>query len=300
MACYHPLQGYYSPEITTSGKSRIVFDKNKGYADRPVNVPCGQCIGCRLERSRQWAIRCVHESQLHDENCFITLTYDDENLPRDGSLHHRDWVLFFKRLRKKYGPGIRYYMCGEYGETTARPHYHGCLFGLDFDDKLLFKETGDVKTYVSPTLTKLWGMGHATLGDVTFNSAAYVARYIMKKVTGQKAAEHYQTITEHGEVFDRKPEYTQMSRRPGIAAGWLDKFQTDAYPSDFIVLNGTKMKPPKFYDRKYEVENPATLEKIKGRRARRGRKQAPDNTPDRLAVKEKCANARLNQYKRDL
>lgn len=300
MACYHPLQGYYSPEVTQTGKPRVVFDRSKGYADRPVKIPCGQCIGCRLERSRQWAIRCVHESQLHDKNCFITLTYDDENLPRDGSLDHRDWVLFFKRLRKKYGRGIRYYMCGEYGETTARPHYHACVFGLDFDDKSPWSERDGIVTYTSETLRNLWGMGHATVGAVTFNSAAYVARYVMKKVTGQKAEEHYQTITEWGEVFDRRPEYTQMSRRPGIAADWLRKFQSDAYPSDFIVLRGAKMKPPKFYDRQYEIVDPAALEKIKGRRSRRGRKQAHDNTPDRLRVKEKVTEARLNQLKRNL
>lgn len=302
MACFHPMVGYHSvSERTQSGKPRIVFDRSKGYADRPIKLPCGQCIGCRLERSRQWAIRCVHESQLHDENCFITLTYDEDHLPASRSLCHRDWVLFFKRLRKKYGRGIRYYMCGEYGETTARPHYHACVFGLDFDDKSPWQERNGHTVYTSATLDRLWGMGHCTVGDVTFDSAAYVARYIMKKVTGDLADDHYQwTDWDTGEVHYLDPEYTQMSRRPGIGKGWLDAFQSDAYPSDFVVLNGQKIKPPKFYDRCYEIVDPDELEKIKARRSRRGRKRAHDNTPDRLAVRKKVAEARLKLKGRDL
>lgn len=302
MACYHPLVGYHSvSERTQSGKPKIVFDRAHGYADRPLKLPCGQCIGCRLERSRQWAVRCVHESQLHNENCFITLTYDDENLPSSRSLNHRDWVLFFKRLRKKFGRGIRYYMCGEYGENTARPHYHACVFGLDFHDKSPWKESNGHTVYTSATLDKLWGMGHTTVGDVTFDSAAYVARYIMKKVTGDLADDHYQwTDWDTGEVHYVDPEYTQMSRRPGIGKGWLEAFQSDAYPSDFVVLNGQKIKPPKFYDRCYEIVDPDELTRIKARRSTRGRKRAHDNTPDRLAVRKKVAEARLNLKRRDL
>ena len=151
-------------------------------------VPCGQCIGCRLERSRQWAIRCVHEASLHTDNCFITLTYSPDCLPSDGSLNHDDFQKFFKRLRKHIAPKkIRYYMCGEYGEDLqqpsklGRPHFHACLFGLDFDDKQLYIVRDDVKLYTSATLEKIWGKGFVTIGDVTFESAAYVARYIAKK-----------------------------------------------------------------------------------------------------------------------
>lgn len=301
MACYHPLHGYYSPtEKTQSGKPRVVFDRSKGYADRPLVLPCGQCIGCRLERSRQWAIRCVHESQLHADNCFVTLTYSDAHLPRSNSLNHNDWVLFFKRLRKKFGKGIRYYMCGEYGETTARPHYHACVFNLEFGDKLLYSERDGIKLYTSETLTNLWGLGHCTVGALTFQSAAYCARYIMKKVTGDKADDHYTWMDENGELHYRDPEYTQMSRRPGIGKGWLEQFQTDAYPSDFVVLNGAKCTPPKFYDRQYEIVDAPGLQKIKARRLTRARRKKHDNTPDRLRVKETCAKARINQLKRTL
>ncbi|AXL14704.1 replication initiator protein [Microviridae sp.] len=307
MACFHPLHGYYSrSEFTKTGKRKVIFNRSEAYEDKKITLPCGQCTGCRLERSRQWAIRCLHESQLHEKNCFITLTYSDDHLPTDGSLNHGHWVLFAKRLRKKYGKGIRYYMCGEYGEQFARPHYHACLFNHDFEDKLQFSERDGIPLYQSEALNKLWStpygdpLGFASVGDVTFQSAAYVARYIMKKITGEKAEEHYTHLDQHGEIHERTPEYTQMSRRPGIGADWLKKYQADVYPSDFVVLNGKKCKPPKFYDRSYEVVDPDQLQKLKARRNTGARKNAPDNTPERLRVREKCLNARLNQLKRNL
>ena len=121
MACYTPLKGYRSTELTKNGKRKIVFNRNHGFADLPVTVPCGQCIGCRLERSRQWAIRCTHEASLWEKNCFITLTYNDENLPKDGSLDVTHFQKFMKRLRKKHGAGIRFYHCGEYGDKFGFP-----------------------------------------------------------------------------------------------------------------------------------------------------------------------------------
>ena len=187
MACYHPLKGYRSSELTKNGKRKIVFNRNQGYADLPVTVPCGQCIGCRLERSRQWAIRCHHEASLYENNSFITLTYADEYLPQNGSLDLNAQQKFFKRLRKKYGSGIRFYACGEYGSKFGRPHYHACLFNHDFADKTLWKITNDVPLYRSSSLEELWPYGHSSVGNVTFQSAAYVARYILKKITGEHA-----------------------------------------------------------------------------------------------------------------
>jgi len=133
MACYHPIQAWRSKKVNKeTGKRSIVFQRSEAFVDMPVVVPCGQCIGCRLEKSRQWAIRCVHESKCHDDNIFVTLTYNNENLPKDGSLCLADLQKFMKRLRKKYGAGIRYFACGEYGEKLKRPHYHVCIFGLNF------------------------------------------------------------------------------------------------------------------------------------------------------------------------
>uniref|UniRef100_UPI0040482461 rolling circle replication-associated protein n=1 Tax=Shewanella sp. TaxID=50422 RepID=UPI0040482461 len=183
MACFYPIKGW-RPRLG----NKIVFNPAHGYADRPVTLPCGQCVGCRLEHSRQWAIRCVHEAQLHQDNCFITLTYNDDYLPENGTLVKRDFQLFMKRLRKKYPHAVRYYQCGEYGSKTHRPHYHACLFGHDFKDKTLWQKGSDgTPLYISSSLQDLWSsdghsIGFSTIGTVTFQSAAYVARYIMKKI----------------------------------------------------------------------------------------------------------------------
>ena len=237
MPCFSPLSGCYSSIVNPSGKRSVVFEVSKADISKGiVQVPCGRCIGCRLERSRQWAVRCVHEAQLHKDNCFITLTYSPENVPKDSSLHLEHFQKFMKRLRKYiftevqkvnflismmsvdtgrvigYVPsqGVRFFHCGEYGELLSRPHYHACLFGFDFSDKVLWSTRGGVRLYRSKVLEKLWTFGFSTIGDVTFESAAYVARYCTKKITGDEADKHYN---------GRSPEYVTMSRRPCIVTG---------------------------------------------------------------------------------
>ena len=248
MACYHPLFAWRAPPhlVHRSGKRKaIVFnDPCDDRFDRVI-IPCGQCIGCRLERSRQWAIRCVHEASLHESNCFLTLTYNDENLPSNGSLNLEDIQLFLKRLRRHVEPvKIRFFQCGEYGEQYQRPHHHCIIFGYDFPDKELIGRNLGNSVYQSATLDRLWGKGFCSIGDVSFESAAYVARYVLKKVTGKEADSHY---------GDRKPDFITMSRRPGLAADWFNKFEGDVYPKDFLTIrNGLKCHPPKFYDRLYE------------------------------------------------
>lgn len=294
MACYHPLTAWYSKDINPSGKRSLVFSaKNALQPDDPLEIACGQCIGCRLERSRQWAIRCLHEAQTWDSNCFITLTFSPAALNErqvPDSLDIRDFQKFMKRLRKKFGAGIRYFHCGEYGEHYARPHYHACLFNFDFPDKEPWKVVNGNTLYISPTLAELWPYGFSTIGDVTFESAAYVARYIMKKVTGEPAAEHY---------GDRKPEYTSMSRRPGIGSTWFDQFKSDVYPSDFIVLNGRKMRTPKYYDKLLDQLDPVELDYIKEHRLAEGARWSENNTPERLAVREQVQKLRLERLQRN-
>lgn len=182
MPCFYPLHGYRAKRINPKTKKRaIVFKVHDGFVDMPVIVACGRCSGCRLERSRQWAIRCMHESSLHEFNSFITLTYAPKHLPPGGTLVLKHWQQFMYRLRKKYGKGIRFFHCGEYGEKLGRPHYHAILFGLDFADKTKWKMRRGYQTWRSKSLEKLWPFGHSEIGSVTFESAAYVARYILKK-----------------------------------------------------------------------------------------------------------------------
>src|SRR6185295_14361242 len=202
MACFYPLIAFRGP-VGKSGKASVVFDKRKAISIKELELPCGQCIGCRLERSRQWAVRCVHEAQLHSENCVVTLTYANDFLPSDESVHVEHFQNFMKYLRKAIYPRkVRFFHCGEYGKESvdadtgeyfpARPHYHACLFGYDFEDKV---EVGKSKTgtplYTSKFLEKLWTKGISKIGVLDFESAAYVARYITKKVTGDGASEHY-------------------------------------------------------------------------------------------------------------
>ncbi len=287
MACFHPLTGYRSVE-----DGGIVFNPLKGFTDLAITVPCGQCIGCRLERSRQWAIRCVHESSLWEQNSFITLTYDDDNLPLNGSIDVTDFQKFMKRLRKKYtGQKIRFFHCGEYGEKNRRPHYHACLFNFDFPDKKLYSERKKIKLYRSEILEKLWPFGFSLIGDVTFESAAYVARYITKKITGAGAEAHYGLL---------QPEYVTMSRRPGIGKGWFDKWKSEVYPSDSIIINGKEVRPPKYYDRQYELLEKrlyldVTLDRIKA-----GMKYQKENTPERLRVRKKHQELMMEKLPRNL
>lgn len=298
MPCYHPISAYQC----TDGS--IVFYESKRHdVSRSLQLPCGQCVGCRLERSRQWAIRCMHEAQMHTENCFITLTYNDEHLPSDRSLHYRDFQLFIKRLRKRYpGRRIRYYMAGEYGESYGRPHWHACIFGLDFHDQELWKRTAAGSLlYRSKDLELLWPFGYSTVGRVTFESAAYVARYIMKKVTGKNAAEHYQEIDpDTGEITNRTPEFTKMSLKPGIGYEWYKQYTSDVYPHDYVVVRGKKVKPPKYYDKKYKIDNPYEFDELLYIREKSSKLNYADNTPERLLVKEQVAKAKLQKLKRNL
>lgn len=299
MPCYKPLNAVRSLHKGPEGKYAISFSESADGV--PIQVACGQCIGCRLERSRQWAIRCMHESQMHDDNCFITLTYDPEYLPADQSLDVTHWQKFMKRLRKNTGQKIRFFHCGEYGETEGRPHYHACLFGYDFPDKIPHSENHNGDTiYESPFLEKTWGLGFCTVGALTYESAAYCARYVMKKITGTAAADHYERMdVSTGEIYSLEPEYTTMSRRPGIGSGWYYAYKDDLYPDDYVVVNGKRARIPKFYDKYYEVENPTSYEVIKKKRTEEVMK-CTDNTADRLEVKRKVKEAQIKQLKRKL
>lgn len=294
MACFHPLQAY---RVIRDGS--VVF-KAPSSAYLPLSLPCGQCAGCRLERSRQWAVRCVHESKMHEQNCFVTLTYSDDNIPGDYSLRYTHFQLFMKRLRKHYGFPIRFYMCGEYGENTQRPHYHACLFGLDFPDKVLWKKSNSGNSlYRSPTLERLWGFGHCSVGELTFETAAYTARYIMKKRTGLGSDKHYRAVSPStGEVHDRVPEFTRMSLKPGIGSSWYDKFgNTDVFPHDRVVVRGVAAAPPRYYRNKLQSDNPELSEALRLKRVRIAN-SSPDNSPERLAVREVVHKAKVALLKR--
>lgn len=270
----------------------------------PITLPCGQCIGCRLDRSEQWAVRCMNEAQMHEANSFITLTYSREHLPRDYSLHKREFQLFMKRLRLSIEPArIRFFACGEYGPQTLRPHYHALIFGYDFaSDRVLVRhnEQGDL-IYTSEILSAAWlYQGRCELGDISYQSARYVAGYCMKKIGGKNAAEHYNRVhPDTGLRVQVEPEFQLQSNKPGIGSAWFDKFKTDAFPSDFLVVDGRQVMVPRYYFLKLrEDERDALTRQRKLKAAAPARKW--NRTSERLKVRAEVQAARIKSLKRNL
>ena len=193
-------------------------------------------------------------------------------------------------------------MAGEYGENFGRPHFHACIFGYDFHDKKLWKRTpAGSKLYRSADLETLWPFGYSSVGDVNFESAAYVARYIMKKITGKKSDEHYTEINqESGEIVKRVPEFNKMSLKPGIGAEWYKKFKSDVYPHDYVVVRGKKMKPPKAYDKLYKKSNPFEYDELLYKREINAKLNPDNHDPKRLDAKRQILESRLSLLKRNL
>lgn len=307
MPCYHPYDATRKIPIGLEKSKLRILKRGEslplklatGY--EALRIPCGHCIGCRLEYSRQWALRCLKESTLHKCNSFVTLTYDDlhlrilcdgENNKFIPTLYPKDFTTFVKRLRKRLSPvKIRYMMCGEYGERKGRPHFHAIIFGYDFPDKKIDNTTrqGDNLLYVSQMLSELWPHGKHVIGDVTFESAAYVARYVTKKQIGGDK-------TYNG----KHKEYARMSRNPGLAKGYYDKYGEQIYDNGYITARGIKMQPPKYFDKMLENDDVDYYNYIKSKRKEVAQKTAADNSRDRLHVKEKIKKRKLKQLKRGI
>lgn len=249
----------------------------------------------------------MHEASMSDHNSFITLTYSDEHLPVTGSLDKTVLSKTFRKMRD-YGFRFKYFACGEYGEEFGRPHYHAILFGLDFPDQELLRvtDTGE-HLYRSPTLEKFWPQGHSSIGAVTFESAAYVARYCTKKITGPLAEEHYKKVnTQTGEIFDVHPEFMRCSLKPAIGADWFKKYRTDTHKG-FVTRNGKKFPLPKYYMKLLEKAEKAdpTMEDQIWSRLKEERRLAintshPDMTSERLATREKVKLIRIKSLKRKI
>lgn len=289
-----------------------------------IQIPCGHCIGCREKYSKDWAARCWHESQFYEKKCcFLTLTLDrnhpqfDEMAP-DGSLRRNVYAvdeetgktiivskgciqIFISKLRSllrssKYGnPKISYFGCGEYGKKLNNPHYHILLFGFDFPDKKLWKvSSAGSSLFRCSFLEEVWPYGFSTIGDVDFRSAAYVARYALKKVS--KSENPYQYYKHYA---GRVPEFTCMTK--GLGSKWFDKYGENLYSEekDFLVVPGkgrfSKQKPPRFYDKLLKRKSPEIYEKIKARRkAYFELVDKSDSTYERLKVREEVHTKRID------
>lgn len=326
MPCYKPMPAVRRLDGSVTFESRQRVDGNTLW------LACGQCVGCRLERSRQWAMRCMHEASLHDLNCFITLTYDDDHCPPDMSLDYSHFQLFMKRLRKHFSSVVEYrdgsqikktrvflplkfYMAGEYGETNPvtkeidggryRPHFHACLFGVDFVDKVPVRFLCRSELFTSPTLEKLWTYGASNIGRVNFESAAYVARYCMKKITGDKADEAYRYIDDDGVVTQRVPEFNRMSlggrgAQGGVGSKWLDRYHSDVYPDGTCIVRGKECNSPRYYDKLLKRDDPDGYAHMLYMREQEMRLQSEHQSDERLAVREEVAKARVKSFSRSL
>lgn len=291
MACFRPLYGWQKEK-----GDPLLFGAEPPNT-RKVDIPCGYCLGCRLQKSKAWAIRCMHETQMHQQNCFVTLTYDEEHY-RPG-LNYPDFKKFIRRLVAKKGP-TRFFMCGEYGERFQRPHYHAILFGQSFPDAKHTKGNG------SAELTELWGMGQTAVDQATYDSAAYVARYAVKKVYGRRADDYYTRVDIHtGEYCKVRPEFCQMSRGgsgKGIGHAFIEKYWPEIYLArdGVITKGGKKQKAPRYYDTWLENNHWKIREEKEYERYMEMKKLDKDNTDERLRTRELIAVENIKRKLRTL
>lgn len=243
MACYRPITAYRTDYVNPeTGKRGITFSRSKGFEDMSIQVPCGKCLGCQSKKTNEWALRCVHEAQSYKDNCFITLTYDDDHLPEDGGLHHDHFQRFMKRLRRaRPDVKIKYFMCGEYGGLNERPHFHAIIFNTTFSDMELFSAKGSSRMYISNELSALWPYGFHTIAPVHYGTARYTAKYSTKRM-GELGIDY----------GERRPEYRKMSQ--GIGATYAKKYAAQIARTDTIILNGRKNPVPRYYEKFIDPE----------------------------------------------
>ena len=276
----------------------MVFKKSEALnPDDPMDIACGQCIGCKMKKAQDWAIRISHEAQYHEQNIFLTLTFTEQELAfRDnpGSLDVKEVQRFIKRLRnhidrKEDGRKIRYYAVGEYGELTGRPHYHIIIFGWEPKDGILWKTSKKgSRLFNSEILSQLWPYGYINYGQVTWDSASYTAGYITKKFNDTQVEDRLKwTDPITGELKDKDPEFAVMSRRPGIGSQWIEDHHEDAYRHDYVVVKNKKRALPRFYDDWLEKHDPERMAEIKSKRLVEY-KQAPHITEDRRLDMHLC------------
>jgi len=244
----------------------------------------------------------MHEDSLHDESCFVTLTYRTEDLPPGLSLRYSDFQVFMRALRASVRPRkVRFFCGGEYGEKDSRPHFHVLLFGYRPDDlvRVGSGSLGDA-LFDSASLARLWGKGFVSVGRVSYKSAGYVARYVMKKQLGPEAGPMREILdVETGEIHLREHEMMHCSLRPGIGSKWFEKFSSDVFPHDFVVVSGSKVPVPRYYWKlQTRVDVQVVEDEVALRRYVKGRQVAADNTDERLRVRERVAKSRVGLLRR--
>jgi len=260
MSCLFPFKRYrlHDGSIASSEKDLL---SNKNPPIHHFYTPCGQCGECRLSRARTWATRCVHESTQWKQSCFITLTY--RNTPEGNSLDPQDTRNFIRRFREQFKKPFKYFLVGEYGDQGDRPHYHALIFGTDFGYSQFHSpknktslqgihELHDTTALSNPELDSIWGLGHTSVGELTFDSAAYCAQYAMKKINGPKAQSHY---------GGRHPEFMRTSQN-AIGKQYALKYADEIINNNSVISNETKQPIPNYYLKQFE-KNQYNLTELK-------------------------------------
>lgn len=284
MSCLYPLVGYRGKK-NENGKRPVVFNRSQadygGYSGKvELDVPCGKCTGCRADKALSWAIRCSNEASLHDQNSFITITYDDAHIPSDGKIS-KDALRSFLNQIRSLKPGIRFYACGEYGSKTQRPHYHACIFGTDFRGGHEYQI--DDQLFGVTEIDALWGQGKVTIAEFTMATACYVAGYVGKKA-GINEDESFQI----------------MSTRPGIGFTWLLKHFEDVLKTNSIVIEGREYPVPPQYIRWCSERMDDELAPVKQARKKRFDDMTPEQIWDQHRVrraKEVHFNQKIQRQK---
>jgi len=301
MPCTRPLQAYSELCPITGLKS--ISLKQKPGRESNLQLPCGKCPDCKLRKAKEWALRCWHESQMHEENCFVTLTYAPEHLPAYECLRHKDFQLFMKRFRKGTGLKIKYFMAGEYGDQTHRPHYHVLLFGYYPPDAVYHRTQDGHRYYKSALLDKYWQKGFTDTTNLSYNNAGYVARYTLKKqLAKEDLQDRYTYLDCFGQSKVRPFEYVRMStgreKWDGIGAAWFRQNAAHVALNDYVLdPNGYKNPVPRYYQQIIKDDSPTWYEKMLNARVEKA-KANPDNTPERLAARAICTKAKIKQLPR--
>ena len=245
MQCTSPRRVGFLSDGSTLAWSQKNFSKEFA----PFVLPCGKCINCRLEYSRQWAVRCVHEASMHEKNSFLTLTYDNEHLG-NNRLDYSDFQLFMKKLRKTTDDRIGFFCTGEYGEKSFRKHWHACVFNFKPRDlKKMFTNARGDSVFESASLTSLWGKGHVSVGELTFESAGYCARYAAKKLTFGKDGTH-----------ELEP-ISKKSNKNAIGKAWIEKFWRDVFSYGRCSFKNSSGRVvyttvPRYYEKWFKENHP--------------------------------------------
>lgn len=289
MPCFCPIDVWPAAPPATG----LVFSATRSYAGAKASqIPCGKCMGCRISRKEEWKNRLLLEGSMHECSSFVTLTYAPEFLPTNYSLSRRHLQTWLKRLRFVLDPlRIRFFAVGEYGDTNFRPHYHAIIFGYDFPDRYLWRMgKHNMPLYRSELLERTWNLGHAEIGTFGAMAAGYVSGYTIKKMGGEYGAEHYRRMNpDTGEIHQVEPEFSLMSRRPGIGRAWFDANARDAFPSDYLIVDGKKRQVPRYFKRLLDAQNEKMSSEVNAKRKAAGRKPSRDRTEEGLRRREEHA-----------